>query len=291
MHLIVLAQIMTIPFYHLLATNQQLAVGWISLGLFCTHILHLSIKIASVGPVRFLHPTHYERHKEVVEFANKVDLILIAGIATAFILLVTYYSMKLGSGAALKSVSVQAVLSLSIFRVLVFKNDLRDISYMLAHSIRPFCALLVVLFCVVLQAATILQAWLGTASCPWEETKVKLEKDDNFACQYALQEKIADVVKLLLTVFMEDNTNNTLVALKEGLGVGVVYFLLGFWILMGLLFADVLFGMIVTLFGEMYETWREDGKVEVRQPQQKMIQELLLDLGDSYINESVVSPA
>merc|ERR1712072_1426444 len=115
---------------------------------------------------------------------------------------------------------------------------------MLAHSIRPFCALLVVLFCVVLQAATILQAWLDRSSCSWKKAMADLEEEGNFACQYSLHDKIADVAKLLLTVFMEDNTNSTLEALKTQLGVGVVYFLLGFWMLMGLLFADVLFGMI-----------------------------------------------
>merc|ERR1711964_145219 len=188
----------------------------------------------------------------------------------------------------LTSAAVQAVLAITIFRVMVFRNDLRDISYMLSCSVRPFFALMVVLFCIILQVSALLQAWLATSyrAQKASDTHEGLESRDwDSVCQlgvggeevtcYKPHKKIEDGMWMLLAVFMEDNTNNTLYALKKSLGMPVVYFVLGFWMLMGLLFADVLFGMIVTLFGEMYDTWREEGKVEVRNPQQKMIQELL----------------
>jgi len=237
--------------------------------LYMIHVGHFLVRVFAFG-ANFWSPTVLGNNMAIEEFRNRLDSILMIGTSVSAVVGVVY----------LKNISqdftlwLQTVLGVSVLRCFTISPSLSSLAYMLSLATVPFLAMLVLLFmCMILMATwtTILAHYL----------QLNEDKDVKYEIQIGGSKisfkDMQNTMLVMIQLFMGDAFPDLIDGLEEGTGNSytIVFWILLNYTILTALFGPLVFGVILTVFGNIYATYRETGFVELRDPKQLLLIEEL----------------
>jgi len=204
----------------------------------------------------------------VEQFRNRVDSVIMVGTSVfALIGLCVWYN---------NPILVPTILGVSVLRCFTISPSLSSLAYMLSLATVPFTAMLVVLF-----ASMILMAnWTTIIAHKWNLNKDSVEEKPftiTIGGSTVSFEDLEHTMLVMIQLFMGDAFPDLVGGLEKGTdgNYTMVFWIIVNYTILTVLFGPLVFGVILTVFGNIYATYRETGVVELRDPKQLLLMEEL----------------